>query len=85
MTRSSILQPGEAYTFSKYFELPFDPEDILAELGCRLERSQLHFSKHSIPPDFVNLKHRIEQSLTGQDARSTVLQFGTRLGTNCPR
>lgn len=70
MARPPILQPGEAYTFGKYFELTFDPEDILAELGCGLERSQLHFSKYSIPPDFLNLKHRIEQSLTYVDLTS---------------
>lgn len=70
MARPPILQPGEPYTFSKYFELAFDPEDILAELGCRLERSQLHFSKHSISPDCLELKHRIEQNLTYVDLTS---------------
>lgn len=34
MNRPKIIQPGQSYTFSKYFELPFSPEDILAELGC---------------------------------------------------
>jgi hypothetical protein len=35
MSRPRIIQPGQSYTFSKYFELPFTTEDILAELGYR--------------------------------------------------
>ncbi|MEC4818013.1 MAG: hypothetical protein SAK29_32800 [Scytonema sp. PMC 1069.18] len=41
MSRPRILQPGQSYTFSKYFDLPFSPEDILAELGCSYERQNL--------------------------------------------
>lgn len=41
MGRPRIIQPGQSYTFSKYFELPFSPEDILAELGCDYERERL--------------------------------------------
>ncbi len=41
MSRQRILQPGQSYTFSKYFELPFAPGDILAELGCTYERLSL--------------------------------------------
>ncbi|MCC5640072.1 hypothetical protein LC593_30435 [Nostoc sp. CHAB 5844] len=45
MNRSRIIQPGQSYTFSKYFELPFSPEDILAELGCSYERERLQLQK----------------------------------------
>ncbi|MUG91068.1 hypothetical protein F7734_00555 [Scytonema sp. UIC 10036] len=45
MSRPRILQPGQSYTFSKYFELPFSPEDILAELGCSYERQKLQLPK----------------------------------------
>ncbi|HBB35665.1 MAG TPA: hypothetical protein DDZ80_10125 [Cyanobacteria bacterium UBA8803] len=31
-----VLDPNESYTFSKYFDLPFSPEDILADLGCTI-------------------------------------------------
>jgi hypothetical protein len=34
-----ILDPNESYTFSKYFDLPYSPEDILADLGCTIERT----------------------------------------------
>ncbi len=40
MTRPRILQPGQTYIFSKYFEL-YTPSDILAELGCSYERALL--------------------------------------------
>lgn len=36
-----ILKSNESYTFSKYFELPFAPADILADLGCSFDRSHL--------------------------------------------
>ncbi len=34
-----VLNLDESYTFSRYFDLPYAPEDILADLGCTLERS----------------------------------------------
>ncbi|MEL6381893.1 MAG: hypothetical protein AAFQ89_05365 [Cyanobacteria bacterium J06626_18] len=43
-----VLKPEESYTFSKYFELPFDIEDILADLGCSIDRTELplpHYEK----------------------------------------
>jgi hypothetical protein len=36
-----VLDPNESYTFSKYFELPFAAEDILADLDCTLIRTRL--------------------------------------------
>jgi hypothetical protein len=36
---AKVLNPNESYTFSKYFDLPFNPEDILADLGCTIERT----------------------------------------------
>jgi hypothetical protein len=46
MNRPRILQPGQSYTFSKYFELPYAPEDILAELGFSYSRSLLQLPKY---------------------------------------
>ena len=78
MHRPSILKPEETYTFSRYFELTFDSEDILAELGCTLKR-------HPIPPaqdlkgiDTTSLRKRLEESLlyvdlTSEAARREVL------------
>jgi len=45
MNRPRIIQPGQSYTFSKYFELPFSPEDRLAELGCTYERERFQLPR----------------------------------------
>jgi hypothetical protein len=41
MPKPAILNQCECYTFIHYFEMPYAPEDILAELGCTLMRSRL--------------------------------------------
>ncbi len=62
--KRSILQPGQSYTFSNYFDLPFQPEEILAEFGYSLERSRLLLPRTSIELDrHASLKQRIEESL----------------------
>jgi hypothetical protein len=78
MTRPSILHPDEIYTFSKYFELAFDPEDILAELGCTLERSLLQLPRSINTLSADTLKHRLKQDLiyvdlTSETARREVI------------
>ncbi|MGB3614778.1 MAG: hypothetical protein WBA10_13375, partial [Elainellaceae cyanobacterium] len=45
------LKSDESYTFSKYFELPFDIEDILADLGCSIERTELDLPSYDLPLD----------------------------------
>jgi hypothetical protein len=70
MNRPPILKPNETYTFSKYFELAFDPEDILAELGCSLWRSLLKLPKFEGEFDSSNLKSRLEQDLIYVDLTS---------------
>lgn len=46
MSRPRILQPGTSYTFSKYFELPYAPADILAEFDCTYERKRLDLPRY---------------------------------------
>ena len=36
-----VLDPKESYTFSKYFDLPFPIQDIVADLGYNFDRSPL--------------------------------------------
>ena len=64
--KRSILQPGQSYTFSSYFDLPFQPEDILAEFGYSFKKTRLPTST-SYPNIYldrlVSLKERIEESL----------------------
>jgi hypothetical protein len=79
MNRSRILQPGQSYTFSKYFDLPFSPEDILAELGCIYERQHLYLAKiESISHHIEELQRIIERNLRrvkllSEDARKQAI------------
>lgn len=45
MTKKKILQEGQSYTFRSYFELPYDPEEILAELGYSLIKKSICLPK----------------------------------------
>jgi hypothetical protein len=79
MNRSRILQPGQSYTFSKYFDLPFSPEDILAELGCIYERHHLDLAKiEFISHHIEDLQRIIERNfrrvkLLSEDARKQAI------------
>ncbi|MBE9079287.1 hypothetical protein IQ241_18635 [Romeria aff. gracilis LEGE 07310] len=79
MTRPSILQPGQSYTFRQYFEMPYEPEDILAEFGYTLKRVPLSLPQSTANLDRLdNLKTRIEESLpfislTSEAARRELL------------
>ncbi|WP_460194639.1 hypothetical protein [Thermosynechococcus sp. FA-CM-4201] len=79
MTRPAILQPGQSYTFRQYFEMPYEPEDILAEFGYTLQRSMLTLPQSTAPLDRLeDLKARIEESLpyislTSEAARRELL------------
>jgi hypothetical protein len=54
MTRKpKVLKLDESYTFSKYFDLPFDIEDILADLDCQFDRAPLTL------PHYPNLIDRL--------------------------
>jgi hypothetical protein len=36
MSKIKILQEGQSYTFRSYFELPYEADEILAELSYSL-------------------------------------------------
>lgn len=62
--RYRVLNPNESYTFSKFFELPFAPEDILADLGCTLERKRLKLPQHvGHIPQLEFLRNYLERNL----------------------
>lgn len=79
MTPLTILQTDQSYTFRSYFEMAFEPEDILADLGHSLgvERLSLPQSPHPLP--WVDeLQQRLERtlrvvSLTSEQARRETL------------
>jgi hypothetical protein len=58
-----ILTPGESYTFSRYFELPYPTADVLQELGYRLIRQPLDLPAFAGPIESQSLQASIQQSL----------------------
>lgn len=79
MSRPRIIQPGQSYTFSKYFELSFTPEDILAELGCSYDRERLLLPKSEYDLNKIeDLQRLIERNLRrvkllSEDARKQAI------------
>lgn len=64
MTRSTIIQPNQAYTFSDYFKLNFAPKDILAYFNVSFQRCSLELPHYAGSLDRLSdLKARIEESL----------------------
>lgn len=75
MAKLQLLDPERSYTFRSYFEMTYDPEDILAEFGYRLQRARLSLpqGKRTLP-QLSELEQRIERtlpvvSLTSETAR----------------
>ncbi|MCG9886939.1 MAG: hypothetical protein MH825_15495 [Cyanobacteria bacterium] len=65
MTKRTLLQPNESYTFRSYFEFNADTDEILAELGYGLEVKALNLPQDSaLMPALDGLRSRIERSLT---------------------
>ncbi len=79
MSKRPILQEGQSYTFRSYFEMPYEPDEILAELGYGLMRSQLSLPKTTEPFERLpELRQRLEKilplvSLTSEMARREIL------------
>ncbi|MEO1300211.1 MAG: hypothetical protein AAFW75_31455 [Cyanobacteria bacterium J06636_16] len=53
MPRPPVLDKNQSYTFSKYFELTADPEDIFAELGVTLQKKVLQLPNVSGELNFL--------------------------------
>lgn len=79
MSKSTILEPGKSYTFRNYFEMTYEPDDILAEFGFSLQRSSLDLPKSNTNLDrLIELKNSIQRrlpyvSLTSEAARREIL------------
>jgi hypothetical protein len=78
MNAPRILKPDESYTFAKYFELAYDIEDILADLGCRCDRRNLCLPVAPIPTDLTSLREQITDGIqyvgiTSEQARREFL------------
>ena len=79
MSKRKILQPDQSYTFRSYFELPYEADDILAELNYSLQKADLSLPKTSEQLEYVpELKQRIRGvlpfiSLSNETARRETL------------
>ncbi|MBC6473622.1 MAG: hypothetical protein GDA48_13050 [Hormoscilla sp. GM102CHS1] len=79
MSRPKILQENQSYSFRSYFELPYDTDDILAELGYRFQVQRLSLPRSEIElPRLNDIKQLLEEilpfvSLSSETARRELL------------
>ncbi|NES99550.1 MAG: hypothetical protein F6K61_03070 [Sphaerospermopsis sp. SIO1G1] len=67
MSSRQIFNPGESYSFSRYFELSFTIDDILAELNCTVARNNLTLAEHPETIKLEFLQHQIQRNLSHID------------------
>ncbi|NER25332.1 MAG: hypothetical protein F6J96_32480, partial [Symploca sp. SIO1C2] len=79
MAKIKILQEDQSYTFRSYFELPYEADDILAELNYSLTRAELSLpqTNHQLA-SLPELKQKIRTflpfiSLSNETARRETL------------
>jgi hypothetical protein len=79
MSKAPLLEPGKSYTFRNYFEMTYEPDDILAEFCFSLQRSSLDLPKSNTNLEqLTELKNSIQRrlpyvSLTSEAARREIL------------
>ncbi|MCF2972699.1 hypothetical protein L1047_16000 [Synechococcus sp. Nb3U1] len=78
MLNISILKEDESYTFRSYFEMPYEPDEILAQFGYQLDIGEWEWPAAPAPPQTQTLKERIRQllplvSLSSETARRELL------------
>jgi hypothetical protein len=81
MPKTKILQEGQSYSFRSYFEMPYEADEILAELGYSLVRSRLSLPASETQLECLSeLRQRLEEtlsiiSLSNEAARREALVF----------
>jgi hypothetical protein len=81
MPKTKILQEGQSYSFRSYFEMPYEVDEILAELGYSLVRSRLSLPASETQLERLSeLRQRLEEtlsiiSLSNEAARREALVF----------
>jgi hypothetical protein len=65
MPKPPILQENQSYTFRSYFEMPYEPDEILAEFHYSLSKSRLSLPRTTRQlARLQELQQRIEDSLS---------------------
>ena len=54
-----ILNPDESYTFARYADLPYERDDILADLGCTISSQRLSLPAYSGELELQELGDRL--------------------------
>jgi hypothetical protein len=70
MTHAKILQPDRSYTFSRFFEMTVDAEELLAEFGYGLSKGKLVLPQGVVDIDVAGLRSQLEEDLTYVDLSS---------------
>ena len=70
IAHAKILQPGESYTFSCFFEMAVDADELLAEFGYSLSKAKLALPQKAIDIDVGSLQAQLEEDLTYVDLTS---------------
>ncbi|NJM47224.1 MAG: hypothetical protein HC860_14585 [Alkalinema sp. RU_4_3] len=70
MTHAKILQSDRVYTFSRFFEMTVDPEELLAEFGYGLSKGKLVLPQGVADIDVEGLRSQLEEDLTYVDLSS---------------
>ncbi len=71
MSKMNILDRNKTYTFSRYAEMPFGTEEILAEFGVGFERKALAL-RQVLSIDSTALRTELEENLTLVDPSSEI-------------
>ncbi|BAY25713.1 hypothetical protein NIES2100_55190 [Calothrix sp. NIES-2100] len=85
MTRRHLLQEGQSYTFRSYFEMPYEADEILAELGYGLLKTRMELPRSDRNLERLpELRQRIDEfllqvSLSSETARRETLVAPTLL------
>ena len=85
MSKIKILQEGQSYTFRSYFELPYEADEILAELSYSLVKSRLSLPKtRKTLEGLSEIQNKLEDilpfvNLSNETARREILVSPTLL------
>ena len=63
MSKVPILHPDQSYTFRSYFEMSFEPEDILAEFGYSFQRASLNLEQSTVKLERNQSVHHLQLSI----------------------
>ncbi|NEN93907.1 MAG: hypothetical protein F6K48_35520 [Okeania sp. SIO3H1] len=79
MPKIKILQEGQSYTFRSYFDLPYEADEILAELNYSLVKSRLSLPKTTKALESLSeIQNKLEKilpfvNLSNETARREIL------------